>query len=90
MFFTDFHSELIHTIKELLDTENNESSAIIIAPQRGNTLNVFLEKCKGIFEINFIFSGKKLNEKMKQLELEENYNLNSDFLHFLELKIKNK
>ena len=87
MFFTDFHLELIHTIEELLN-DNNESSSIIIAPKRGNSMDLFLEKCNNSFEISYLFPGKNLEEKMKQLEIQEDYKANSDFLYYIELKKK--
>jgi hypothetical protein len=82
--------ELIHTVKELLDDENSESSAIIIAPKRGNSLELFLERCNGIFQIKYLDPGQNFISKISELEKEESYNANSDHLFFIELiKLRN-
>lgn len=87
LFFVDFHFELIHTINELLDNEK-DSYALIIAPKRGSSLNLFLERCKQTFTVDYLFSGEKLSLKIKELEKYENFNKDSDFLYILQLKKK--
>lgn len=68
----------------LNDKEN--SFAILIAPKRGDSLNLFLERCKSVFLINYLSPGENLKNKLQELEKYSNFDPDSDLLLFLEMK----
>eukprot|EP00794_Sanderia_malayensis_P020342 gene20342-22345_t len=51
LFFVEHHQDLINTLCNILD---DQGEAIIFAPRRGNTLELFIEKAKSLFQINIM------------------------------------
>lgn len=50
LFFRDFHCDLIQTLLKLLSPNGR---VIMLQPQRDGTLNLFVERCEGYFDVQF-------------------------------------
>ncbi len=87
LFFKDFHKELIATLLNLL--KNSDSWIIMIVPERGDSLQKFLDLAYDSFVITFIPPDKELKSALENIKANPNYKKETDFLFIIELKKKN-
>ena len=67
LFFKDYHNELLHTIRALA------SQAVIVAPARGDSMQLFLDKARPFFAIQVdecpVFAELLLSEAVGGLQV---------------------
>lgn len=86
LFFKDFHKELIATLLNLL--KNPDSSIIMIVPERGDSLQKFVDLANDSFVITFISPDKELKTALENIKANPNYKKETDFLFIIEMKKK--
>lgn len=84
LFFKDYHHALIHVLKELM---HDKSVCLILAPQRGGTLKLFLERASGVFTHKFLdLNDEKFIKMGEQMKKHPTYNPDSHEQFLIQLE----